>query len=1198
MRDNKLEYLETGAGEEAAMAAAAAAAAAVSVVSSFVDAASGGTATRQSSGNQTQFRTSNDTELGSRVTSENSSSAKSMNRNAASSGNLGTTGSSNNDDGSNNLGKGNSDRNSELSNTFLNSKNKNREGQQHRMMEHDSTSSNGNDGSYIDEEFNGSQFVRSRAETTDTNKDTKDWEVAREVGEAPRGFLNLDDVAGFFVFGRLRTDPVLDHHVRLCSARHAYYHQGSVKLFFCGPPGRPSWRLALGDDCNADIHKFFTCVERCLTRGTVIAAGWVVSPGTINYNRRYVLLLSTGRVMVFKDASLDNLRRELWLGENGCSIIPVKEPPAVNCPEERTWLEALAKTHDSSRSYNDILAIRIMHPSLAEKKGYLLAIERLDSNESAASHGARYREWLRLLQSTSRSARVSNIQRRSVSGQFEEFSRKMISLRHAEESRLCLERMVLARDLLPCPSLVELARAGLTKQLRPNIWKGICQRASQRWLKTHPGACQALPRARTPGFAVPLMSCYKTSDWLSLALRKLCGSDLSLENSELVRDILEIISSESSNLALTVELVRISDFLIDTMQYGAQQNHDTILTVLRVLLLGPFRAYHSAADSMASVAQFLTNNSSKAGIFLPEQDNAQKQNSADKSDDSDGANDHGRDDQKRAMDRPVRISGSAALQVDTQIVLDIVREMCPALSSSLLEASRPIVRTWLRSLFVDQVPFSAMCTIRIWDVLIAELDSDDDMHLRDRAVQIAIVALALAIREAAMPLEDFTVEAWQKTLTESVHEGRQVSDDELRADAIVFAVTRDRELLRATRWIQLKERRSHLWNSLELESRDSAVLVSHWKATIRSLDDLSNSILDSLNKVNLEDVKRDRLLVSQLTRPIHTAMVPFTSLLQELLEALRYAHLSLLKLTSRAAQAHPAFDAGAGLDRILDESTGCTNLFFSAAGQVAVSPTLVNAVAKSTIAVGWAMASACDQCIAFADTLAYRDMRMLSRCVPMPHLASTGEFIGPTRFLGPSLGSTGLSGIQRAGQQDSSQSHGGQSADTASFIASSTGGQRLDVAGDGNESVFTTSEDGFETTSRTASTATRRRMSPDFRSKSLSFSLSGVSRLVRPPGDPKQASVPLAQRVYDELCRLLHSLLIHMDDMAQCMVDTSVASQRRRSEQSPLTACTVYPDPFGGQVQPLAKLVPFLMRNADLIRAQALPIEAYHRASS
>ncbi|GBG25928.1 Hypothetical Protein FCC1311_021472 [Hondaea fermentalgiana] len=929
--------------------------------------------------------------------------------------------------------------------------------------------------------------------------DLKDWAVAREVGEAPRGFINLDEVAGFFVFGRLRTDPVLDHHVRLCSSRHATFHQGKVKLLLCGRPGRPSWRLALGDDCSADIHKFFTCVERSLTRGTVLAAGWMVSPGTINYNRRYVLLLSTGRLLIFKDASLDNLRRELWLGDSGCSISPVRELPQClpGGPAERTWLDGLARAHEASRLYCEMVALRIVHPSLTDKKGYLLGVERLDAQESPAAHGARFREWLRVLQSAVRDAVLQNRRLHSVPDQFQEFSRKMASLRGAEESRQCLERMILAKNLSGEASANESHRA---------------------------------------------------------------GNDHSQEQPKLCRAALDRLVAKAPHVALTSELVRVANFVVGVMSTGNAEKdlllRETQVTedacdILTVLVLGPFWAFHSAADPLAS--------EDVRRLACPEETRI-------------SAADEG-STESRAV-----VCGSAALQVDAQIVLDIVRDLSPSFPDTLLQASRPIVCAWLRSLFLSDAPFAGACRRRIWDLVVVEIDSDDGMHLRDRTVQIAIVSIAMAARAASSPLHELTFEAWRKLLSHP--EGGEATvdtdADELRADSIVFALTRDRELLRATRWTQLKERRSQLWNSLEVESRESAGLVNRWMATARSLDDLSHSVLDTLNKTNADEASRDRKVVSRLTKPVHAALAPLGALLREFMEVLQLAKLSLLQLTTRSAQATPALYAGTSLDRLLDESSGCSNLFYSASGQVSINPALVADVAKATLALGWAMAAACDDCIAFADTMAFHRVRMLSRCIPLPRLEGG---VAEAELLRP-LGHDTLAGSIPS-EVDHTSIPGGSNGwyGTGSFPRGEGPDARSQSA-----KAFTSTQ----SPSTTKMSPTRRRTSPDFRSKSHSYSLSGVARLVRPQGDPKEASTPLAQRVYDDLCRLLHSLLIHVDDMAQCMVDTSVSSQRRRSEQSPLIASTVHPDPFGGRIEPLARLVPYIVRASDQIRSQAL----------
>jgi hypothetical protein len=319
----------------------------------------------------------------------------------------------------------------------------------------------------------GSEEDKAGGASTGINSD-KNLEVAKEVGEAPRGWINLEeDVAGYFVFGSTNgLLPELKRQVDLSSALHDAYHSGPPNLLIVGKTGKPSWRLGLGQSAPEQVDKLFTTIGPSMCRGTVLASGWVNTPGTINWNRRYAMLLSTGNLLIFKDASLDNLRRDFCLRDAGCVVEPLRPLQTVGSPGDEALFESLARS--KQQAYNETVTIRVVHPSNSDKKGYLMSIERSREQESPSVHYGRFREWLRLLQAGMECKAAATTAPISL----DSFTARARTLRNSYESHLVLGQMIADGAFVPSPCMVTLSRVGFPAgALRSKLWQGFAARA-------------------------------------------------------------------------------------------------------------------------------------------------------------------------------------------------------------------------------------------------------------------------------------------------------------------------------------------------------------------------------------------------------------------------------------------------------------------------------------------------------------------------------------------------------------------------------------------------------------------------------------------------------------------------------------------------------------------------------------------------
>ena len=326
------------------------------------------------------------------------------------------------------------------------------------------------------------EFIEGGDEIEIVEED-KDRAVAQEVQQMPEGVVTLEDVVGFSVLAGVDCrDRNLRHLVSVSSMKHRMYHTGPCKLFLIFK-NKPCWRIRVDEQNarNGSAAKLLLCIERCLPRATVVLAGWINARGTINFNRRYTLLFSTGHFMSFKDPSLETMRREMWMGEPGCSVqslVPVPPPGK----EEKTFIENLPKSY--GKMFVENLAMRLIHPQISDKRGYVMSIERLTDTESPASHLNRFREWLRVFELDCTPAN--------------EDEKRLECLRSSFESVQALERMIKRGAFSPSPALRELGRAGFPSNLRRTLWTGIVAGLTSKTL-----SLTLYAKPRIPGFDFP-----------------------------------------------------------------------------------------------------------------------------------------------------------------------------------------------------------------------------------------------------------------------------------------------------------------------------------------------------------------------------------------------------------------------------------------------------------------------------------------------------------------------------------------------------------------------------------------------------------------------------------------------------------------------------------------------------------------------
>ena len=204
-----------------------------------------------------------------------------------------------------------------------------------------------------------------------------------------QGSLPLDSIAGFCLLGsdhasEVAPFPLAQFHVDQGSRSHRLFHSGKpMLLVICNAGEAPRiWRIRF-DEMGA-LQTFVACVEHAMDGVIVRAAGWLHAAGKLNWNRRYCVLLSTGNLLVFRDSTLEELRRNIPLGVSSTihAVTDEEEDPAA----------LLAKVKSGVKF--EVLLIKILSPHIPEKKGYGFCV---DAGHDATPQAllCLHKQWLR-----------------------------------------------------------------------------------------------------------------------------------------------------------------------------------------------------------------------------------------------------------------------------------------------------------------------------------------------------------------------------------------------------------------------------------------------------------------------------------------------------------------------------------------------------------------------------------------------------------------------------------------------------------------------------------------------------------------------------------------------------------------------------------------------------------------------------------
>jgi len=361
----------------------------------------------------------------------------------------------------------------------------------------------------------------------------------------------------------------------------------------------------------------------------------------------------------------------------------------------------------------------------------------------------------------------------------------------------------------------------------------------------------------------------------------------------------------------------------------------------------------------------------------------------------------------------------------------------------------------------------------------------------------------------------------------------------------------------------LKERRSVLWNDIETEARERASVVARWQLLIKDMVNLLESLTKSMNKVNATKELKDRKSLSNIIVRFHVIAVSFRTLLNAFQEALAQTFKSLSELTSKA-NAAPSVPVVFSLD----EMKGYSNIQLFRGGQVAINPMGVIQVVRTAIALGWSLVAGAERSLCFADGKAFQSLHLLARCVANHDKGASPKSPASASCLtGSGVNVSTISPAQDATPAKTVHSHEQSQSHSSDMF--------------GQESVMLPVDQQVRLKPSSSSAS----INEDFTESSTSRSLSGVLSIVNPPGDPKPSRQSrIAQKLHGELKQILHSLLIQLDQLAQLVIDTSVEQQRRTTEKS-FSSRILVGDVFGGKVDVLCRLVPFIMSSADEIRS-------------
>ena len=177
---------------------------------------------------------------------------------------------------------------------------------------------------------------------------------------------------------------LVQFHVDQCSRSHRVFHSGAPTLLLIHEHAEAPriWRVRF--DKVAALEALLACLEHAVPRGIVRASGWLYTAGKLNWNRRYSLVVSTGNLLVFRDPSLEELRRNIPLG------VSTEIEAATDGEEEEE--ELIARVKSGVRF--EVLRIRLTSPHVPEKKGYAFCVDA-SKDEGPEEVLRLHKQWLR-----------------------------------------------------------------------------------------------------------------------------------------------------------------------------------------------------------------------------------------------------------------------------------------------------------------------------------------------------------------------------------------------------------------------------------------------------------------------------------------------------------------------------------------------------------------------------------------------------------------------------------------------------------------------------------------------------------------------------------------------------------------------------------------------------------------------------------
>ncbi|KAH9259068.1 hypothetical protein BASA81_002688 [Batrachochytrium salamandrivorans] len=241
---------------------------------------------------------------------------------------------------------------------------------------------------------------------------------AVKLGKVPRGEILVSDVVGMSVFPT-KTNPTnspVDSNLQLLGELTSdHVQEGPTKLLlFCKTR---LWRLAELSFQGSTIAELVRALDKILlyhpvSRFSIRMVGWMRAQGSLSWNRRYAMLFSNGELLMFLDQNLDQLRRRIDLSQ--ATDIRSKQPLASSgSAGEKRVLRLLNLSIQDSNSnvwsvdMSDILGIRLLHPLIPEKTGYIMCMERQSVQEDPIQLYARFRKWIVQLQLSAAESRLS-----------------------------------------------------------------------------------------------------------------------------------------------------------------------------------------------------------------------------------------------------------------------------------------------------------------------------------------------------------------------------------------------------------------------------------------------------------------------------------------------------------------------------------------------------------------------------------------------------------------------------------------------------------------------------------------------------------------------------------------------------------------------------------------------------------------------